>query len=464
MWKTRIIALLILLAGIGVGYFDYQSQVNPESAFPFRLGLDLSGGVHLVYSADVSSIPKNEVADSMSALRDVIEQRVNLFGVSEPIVQVEQPGIFSSDADKNTYRLIVELPGVTDVDSAIKMIGATPVLEFKKERSAEATAAYQKALDEYKKKIDAGEQVTPSQVLIDGPYESTGLTGRFLESAKLEFDPTTREPMIALKFNKEGADLFASITKENVGKVIAIYLDGRPVSEPVVRQEIANGQAVISGGFNGKGGASEAKRQAHLLDSGALPIDKLELLSTQTVGPSLGGKAVAKGVMAGVWGLVLVAIFLVVWYRLPGFFAAVALGIYIALVLAIFKLIPVTLTAAGVAGFILSIGMAVDANVLIFERMKEELKEGNSRTESIKAGFSRAWLSIRDGNLSSLITAVILFWFGTSLIEGFALTFGIGILASMFSAIVVTRTFLVAIASNRDSRVLRFLFGTGFLK
>ncbi|PIP04215.1 MAG: protein translocase subunit SecD [Candidatus Yonathbacteria bacterium CG_4_10_14_3_um_filter_47_65] len=460
MWKIRIIAFIILACGIGVGYFDYRSQVVPDSVFPFNLGLDLSGGAHLVYGADVSSISNSEIAESMGALRDVIERRVNLFGVSEPIVQVEQAGVFSSAEDKNTYRLIVELPGVTDINSAIQMIGATPTLEFKKERPKEEIEAFKVALENFQKAQEAGESIVPPQVLIDGPYDDTGLTGRFLERARLEFDQTTNEPIVSLKFNKEGSDLFASITKENVGKILAIYLDGTPISEPVVRQEITGGEAQISGSFT----PAEAKTLVGRLNSGALPIDKLELLSTQTVGPSLGGKALSRGIMAGIWGIVVVAGFLIAWYRLPGFFAVIALGIYIAIVLALFKLIPVTLTAAGVAGFILSMGMAVDANILIFERMKEEMKAGNDLVRSVEDGFSRAWLSIRDGNLSSIISAVILFWFGTSLVKGFALTLGIGIMASMFSAIVITRTFLLAVAVGNNSRFVRFLFGSGFLK
>lgn len=460
MWKIRFLAIILLLAGTWVGYFTYSSEQG-QSRFPFKLGLDLSGGTHLVYDADPSGIPQDEVSDSMDALRDVIERRVNLFGVSEPVVQIEKTGLVSNNNESNKYRLIVELPGVTDVDEAISIIGQTPTLEFKKERPegeiADALAAY----EQLQKDIKAGLEPSVEQPSPDDIYEPTGLTGRFLESARLEFDPTTREPYVSLKFNKEGAELFAKITKENIGKTLAIYLDGAPVTEPVVRSEIIGGSAVISGGFSGKDGAEEAKILVGRLNSGALPIGKLELLSTQTIGASLGKEAIGAGVRAGTWGLALVAIFLIVWYRLPGVLAVVALGIYVATLLALFKLIPVTLTAAGVAGFILSIGMAVDANVLIFERMKEELRSGRDIQDAIREGFSRAWLSIRDGNTSSIITATILFWFGSSLIEGFALTFGLGIIVSMFSAIVVTRTFLLAIARGNNEGVMKLLFGTG---
>lgn len=458
MWKTRLLALILLLSGIGIGYFGYSSEHGGFGAsFPFKLGLDLSGGTHLIYSADPSNIPEAEVPDAMDSLRDVIERRVNLFGVAEPVVQIEKTGVLSKNEDAGKYRLIVELPGVTDVEKAVAMIGATPTLEFKKERPKEEVEPIIEAYKKFQEDVKNGNTPEANPLLSEDIYQSTGLTGRFLDKARLEFDSTTGNPIISIKFNKEGSKLFAKITKENVGKVLAIYLDGAPISEPVIREEIIGGSAVISGGFT----IEEAKTLVGRLNSGALPIEKLELLSTQTIGASLGEEAINAGVNAGLWGLFAVALFLIFWYRLPGVLAVIALGIYIAIVLALFKLIPVTLTAAGIAGFILSIGMAVDANVLIFERMKEELRSGRNLHDAVREGFSRAWLSIRDGNTSSIITAIILFWFGTSLIEGFALTFAIGIIVSMFSAIVVTRTFLLAIAGGENKGVIRFLFGTG---
>jgi len=455
MWKTRLLALILLLSGLGIGYFTYSPE-GEATRFPFKLGLDLSGGIHLIYNADPSNIPEAEVSDAMDALRDIIERRVNMFGVAEPIVQIEKTGIFANSKE-GKYRLIVELPGETDVDRAIAMIGATPTLEFKKERPQEEMQPIIEAYQEFQKALKEGREPKPNPLLAEDIYESTGLTGRFLESARLEFNSTTGEAVVSIKFNKEGADLFAQITKENIDKVLAIYLDGTPVSEPVVREEIIGGSAVISGDFT----PEEAKILVGRLNSGALPIEKLELLSTQTIGASLGEAAIGAGVRAGMWGLVFVALFLILWYRLPGFLAVIALGIYVATLLALFKLIPVTLTAAGIAGFVLSIGMAVDANVLIFERMKEELRGGRNIRDAAREGFSRAWLSIRDGNTSSIITAIILFWFGSSLIEGFALTFGLGIIISMLSSIVVTRTFLLAIAGNENKGVVKFLFGSG---
>jgi protein-export membrane protein SecD len=224
----------------------------------------------------------------------------------------------------------------------------------------------------------------------------------------------------------------------------------------VVNEAILDGNAVISGNFS----IPEGRELVGRLNSGALPVP-IALLSTQTVGATLGEKALNSGVRAGILGVLIVAIFLILWYRLPGIVATVALAIYIGVMLMIFKLIPVTLTAAGIAGFILSIGMAVDANILIFERMKEELKKGKDITDAMHDGFARAWLSIRDSNTSSIISAVILFWFGTSLVKGFALTLGIGVLISMFSAITVTRTFLLALGTRGHGRVIRFIFGSG---
>jgi len=393
--------------------------------------LDLQGGVHLTYKADLSAIKPAEAANAMEGLRDVIERRVNAFGVGEPLVQVEK----SAGGDQ---RLIVELPGVTNVNEAIKMIGETPFLEFKTENPNAG-------------KLTEEEKKDSSKVFV-----SSDLTGRYLKKAILDFDQTTFEPVISLEFNDEGGKLFAKMTKENVGKSIAIFLDGAPISVPNVREEITGGKAQITGQFT----PQEAKLLVQRLNSGALPVP-VSLISQQSVGPTLGEKFLAKGVMAGIYGMILVSLFLILWYRLPGLAAVLALGLYTIIILALFKLIPVTLTAAGIAGFILSVGMAVDANILIFERMKEELKKGKNLQSAVSEGFSRAWLSIRDSNISSLITAGILFWMGTSMIKGFALTLGVGILISMFSAITVSRTFLLAIGLKGESRVGKFLFGSG---
>lgn len=445
MIKKRIFALIVLLLGLGLGFALQQSTLTPAKGvfknLPFRLGLDLSGGTYLLYSADISAVPAGEVDDSMNALRDVIERRVNLFGVGEPIVQV-QSGTFGASGD---HRLSVELPGVTDVKEAIAMIGQTPFLEFRTQS-------------------DAPQQVTVNPdgtASIDpmGNFTPTNLTGKYLKRAQLVFDPTTGEPTISLQFNDEGAKLFEAITKANVGKVVAIYLDGQPISAPTVREPITGGQAQITGSFT----PQEARLLVGRFNSGALPVP-ITLISTQTVGATLGGKAVTAGVTAALMGLIAIALFLIIWYRLPGVVAVIALGIYIAVTLALYKLIPVTLSAAGIAGFIISIGMAVDANILIFERFKEERRLGRTIRDALSAGFSRAWFSIRDANTASIITAIILFWFGSSLIKGFALTFGLGVFISLLSAIVITRIFLRAVPAPEQNRFGRFLFNSGFTK
>lgn len=473
MWKTRIGAILLLIIGAGVGYFIYASEPKLHAGktvawqafaekFPFKLGLDLSGGAQLVYKADVSSVKPGEVKNAMESLRDVIERRINAFGVSEAIVQIEEKGGVAGPVEE---RLLVELPGVTDVKKAVEMIGQTPKLEFMKERSKEELDAYNKAVEKLRADQAAGKElVIPAEVLA-GPYIPTELNGRFLERAVLEFDSTTREPIVSVVFNKQGADIFAQLTKDNVGKTIAIYLDRElgnpePISAPVVREAIVGGKAQITGKFT----AQEAKTLVGRLNSGALPVDKLELLSTQTISAPLGAQALTAGVWAGIWGLLIVAAFLILWYRLPGVVAVIALGIYVVLMLALFKFFGVTLTAAGIAGFILSMGMAVDANILIFERTKEELRKGHAVHDAIREGFARAWTSIRDSNISSIITAVILFWFGTSLIKGFALTFGLGVIVSMFTAISISRTLLFALPFTGHGAFVRALFGSGFIK
>ena len=452
MLKRIILSLFILLLAAGVGLFVFKSEprlnknFEAEKSFfknhPFRLGLDLSGGSHLVYKADVSQVEDGQVEESMEALRDVIERRVNLFGVSEPVVQVEGSSFISGGENK----LIVDLPGVTDVEKATAMIGQTPLLEFKIEKADQTQEAT----------VDENGQLV---INMDDQFTPTELTGRYLKNATLEFDPTTRQPLVSLHFDEKGTELFAKLTRENVGKMVAIYLDGAPISTPVVNEEISSGPAVISGNFT----PAEAKTLVGRLNSGALPVP-ITLVSTQTIGAILGDNAIKGGVKAGVVGFLLVVLFLVLWYRLPGLIAAVSLSIFALIMLTLFKLIPVTLTAAGIAGFIISMGIAVDANVLIFERIKEEMKSGRNITDAVSAGFSRAWFSIRDSNISSIITAVILFWFGTSLIKGFALTLGLGVLVSMFSAITITRVFLSSINTKSNGKVARFLFSSGISK
>ncbi|OGZ27117.1 MAG: protein-export membrane protein SecD [Candidatus Nealsonbacteria bacterium RIFOXYB1_FULL_40_15] len=427
-----IITLVIAFVAGNIAYPEYIKKVFPSFPdIPFKLGLDLKGGTHLVYEADLASIEKEDYSSAMQGLRDIIERRINLFGVAEPFVQTQDAG--------NSHRLVVELAGIKDPSEAIKMIGETPFLEFKEQRSEEETEDILNKRKELEGKTSEEiQKIENWQLGLEDPYfKSTSLTGKYLKKAELSFDQTTGNPIILIQFNDDGAKLFESITENNVGKMVAMYVDGVPLSTPTVQEKIAGGQARISGSFT----VEEAKSLARNLNAGALPVP-ITLVSQQSVGPTLGAVSLQKSLMAGIIGFILIIIFMVIFYRLPGVLASISLAIYIAILLSIFKIIPITLTLAGIGGFILSIGMAVDANILIFARMREELKEGKSFSVAVEEGFRRSWPSIRDGNITTLIVALILFWLGTSFIKGFALTLSLGILASMFSAIFITRTLI----------------------
>ncbi|HRY31018.1 MAG TPA: protein translocase subunit SecD [Candidatus Paceibacterota bacterium] len=451
MSKVRISAVILVLMALAAGWFVYNSEVNSTNdRFTFKLGLDLNGGTHLTYRADVTEIATGDINDAMSTLRSTIERRVNIFGVSEPIVQVERGGIFSENSDD--YRLIVDLPGVTDIAEAIKQIGATPVLEFRLAKTPEELADFPSELS-----TSTAEMLAQIREM----YEPTGLTGAQLNRASLSFDDISGEASVSLDYNGEGRELLSDITSNNVGRVMAIFLDGVMISNPVIRDSITTGQAVISGSFT----TEEARELVKNLNFGALPVP-IELVETQTIGATLGLDTLNKGIEALLVGFIAILIFMTIWYRLPGFISAIALSFYIVLMLLLFKLIPVTLTAAGLAGFILSIGMAVDANVLIFERIREELQKNISLYDAIKTGSDRAWSSIRDGNFTSIISAVVLYWMsGTSLVKGFALVFGLGVIASMLTAIVVSKILLLALSSKNENlspdSFFRKLFGCG---
>lgn len=667
--KVRLLVALLIVIAFVLGAFDFPKYVDAgvdtfNQAFntnvphmatvPFHLGLDLQGGTHLVYEADTSAIPEEERGGAVEGVRDVIERRVNAFGVAEPVIQTNQAN--------GHWRVIVELAGVKQVEEAIAMIGQTPLLEFKEQNTVpprELTPEEQESLDTFNKKAldtastvldkakagndfsalvseysddedtkdsggnlgfisntdqkfaaiynklnesdvepdavfdqvikddegynivkvneikDGDEQVRASHILIcyegaancedtisreeaeqkikalreeatpqnfdrlarenstepaaaqsggdlgffskgqmvqpfddvvfgmkvgeisdvvetdfgfhiiyksdqriakeynisriliatqskldilppQDPWMNTELSGKQLKGASVTFDQYTNEPQVTIEFDAEGKDLFAAITGRNVGKPVAIYLDGEPISVPRVNEAITGGSAVITGNFNVK----EAHLLAQRLNAGALPVP-INLVSQQTVGASLGADSLQKSLFAGMIGLLLVVVFMIAYYRLPGLLSVIALLIYTIIILFLFKLIPVTLTLAGVAGFILSLGMAVDANVLIFERLKEELRIGKPLSSAIDEGFKRAWSSIRDGNASTLITCFILFWFGTSTIKGFAVTLGIGVVISMFSAIVITRLLLKVVNSPRVQKYSFLWLGLG---
>ncbi|HTH93198.1 MAG TPA: protein translocase subunit SecD [Candidatus Paceibacterota bacterium] len=446
MLKKRITAIVVLLVGIALGWMVFRSQeANPPhflARYPFRLGLDLSGGSHLIYEADVSQIPASQIDNSMASVRDVIERRVNAFGVSEPVVQVQNGGFGAV----NTHQLSIELPGVTDITKAEEQIGQTPFLEFKVQ--SDKPMAPQNI-------VIGPDGKASTNIDVSNQFVSTGLNGKYLKQAQLVFAQGTNEPTVSLQFDSEGTKLFAQITKDNIGKVVAIYLDGQVISAPVVRDAITNGTAVISGSFT----PEQARELVSSLNSGALPVP-IHLISTETVGATLGSQAVHAGEMAAIIGFIIVGLFLLAWYRLPGLVAVIALALYVVITLALYKLIPVTLSAAGIAGFIISIGMAVDANILIFERAREERIRGRAIGEALSAGFQRAWTSIRDANISSIIIALILYFFGSSLIKGFALTFGLGVLISLLSAITITRLFLQALPTPKGNK--SFIFSSGF--
>lgn len=373
-------------------------------------GLDLAGGTNLVLQADMAKVNPSDRTEALESLKGIIERRVNLYGVSEPVIQSAKVG--------NDYRINVELAGVTDVQKAIDLIGQTAILSFR-EQAASPSA----------------EEATKSAY---GPFTvATDLTGKDLKKASPVFDNNTGQPIVQLVFTSDGAQKFEQITKKNIGRQLAIFLDNELLMAPTVQTAITGGQAVITGQFT----SEQTKQLSILLNSGALPAP-VKVIQQQTIGATLGQDSVNRSITAGIVGLAIVAIFMIALYKKLGLYADLALAIYTLIVLAIFKLIPVTLTLAGIAGFILSIGMAVDANILIFERMKEEIRWGRSKISSIELGFSRAFPSIRDSNVSSLITCVILYWFGSGPVRGFAVTLAIGILVSLFTAVTVTRTLL----------------------
>lgn len=392
-------------------------------AIEFRQGLDLKGGVSITFKADVASLPSTERDKAMESVNSVIERRINLYGVSEPIIQTAKVG--------SDHRVIVELPGVTNIEEAINLVGATAKMSFW-ERSVDVTAE------------EATSSAYPinADLLNIGMLRQTNLSGSDLSSSAVVFDPNTGKPQVQLKFNSQGSKKFAEITKRNVGNPVAIVLDNIIIEAPTVNEAIITGDAVISGNFT----QESAKALSTQLNAGALPVS-LSVLEQHVVGPTLGVESLQKSLVAGVIGFITIVIFMIAIYGRLGIVASVALVIYAFLNLAVYKLSSltpygITLTLAGIAGFILSIGMAVDANILIFERIKEEIRNGKSKSTALELGFSHAWMSIRDSNVSTLITSVILYSFGTGIVRGFALILAIGVVISMFSAITVTRTIL----------------------
>ena len=397
---------------------------------PFQLGLDLEGGAELLYEADLSQIESENYSQAMQGLRDVIERRINVLGVREPEIETTQVG--------SHHRLKVRIPGITDPQQAIEEIGRTPYLEFQ-----ELKPDFEEIQEQNQQVNETGEGE------FESPFQPTELTGRFLEKAAVDFDPNTYEPMVAIQFDEEGAKIFEELTARNIDKPLAIFIDNSLLSAPMVKDKISGGNAQITGNFT----PDQAKYLARNLNAGALPVPIGEPISQITIGPTLGRVSLQKSLKAGLIGFLAIIIFLLIVYRLPGLLASAALLIYGVLLLGVFKLIPITLTLSGIGGFILSLGMAVDANVLIFSRLREELKLGKDLPQAIDEGFKRAWPSIRDSNLTTLLVGLILFGVGTSFVQGFATTLCIGILFSMFSAIFITRSFLIVFSRGRLSRI-----------
>lgn len=409
VWTTFIfIIILTILAGFIVWPKGPNLKIgNWTKEIKIHEGLDLQGGTHLVYELDLSKVENKDQDSAAQSVINVIDRRINALGVSEPVIQSAKIG--------NKKTVIVELPGISDVEQAINLIGKTAQLSFW-EQSGTDNSASDNALSS---------------------WQSTELTGAHLKRADVQFDQQTSDPQVAIQFDSEGAKMFADITKKNLQKPVAIVLDNEMISAPTVQSVIEDGKAIISGKFT----VAEARKLAIELNAGALPVP-ITIIEQSNVGPTLGNDSVKTSIVAGLIGLILVALFMVIFYQFWGLLAVAALFIYTLISISLFKLIPVTLTLAGITGFILSIGMAVDANILIFARMKEERRTGKPMGSVIEDGFNRAWPSIRDSNISSLITCAILYFTTTGTVRGFALTLAIGILVSLFTAITVTRTFL----------------------
>src|SRR3989344_9559799 len=405
--RPFILLIIIIFTATTAALFVYPKIDFLSKYSPWRLGLDLIGGAQLVYEIDLSGVDKDNWSSITDGLRDVMERRVNLFGVSEPNVVLSKAG------DK--YRIIVELAGIKETAEAIKQIGRTAQLDFREAVKDDLAAA----------------TGTESQI----QFALTSLTGRYLTKAQAITDQFGK-PQISLSFNNEGAKLFEEITGRNVGEPLAISVDNEIISSPRVNEKIVGGNAVITGMT-----MDESRALTNLLNAGALPAP-VNLIGQNLIGASLGMESLEKAVFAGIIGALVVMAFMVFYYRLFGVFASLALLIYIALTLAVFKGMSMTMNLSGIAGFILSIGMAVDANILIFERTKEEIKNGLSKIGATEEGFRRAWPSIRDSNIATIITSIILYYSATSFVKGFALALLMGVLVSMFSAITITRTML----------------------
>ena len=427
---TRVFLLISLLTAVSL-YIALPQEIIPPlnmtifgkqiqlPEFELKKGLDIQGGMEVVLKADMSQIAEEDRDTAIESAREVILRRVDLFGINEPTVTT------SKTADE--HRLLVDLPGVSDPNQALQLVGTTAQLDFRLRNPDLATP-----------------EATNSAVAFFNQFQQTTLTGKQLKRATVQFDPQTNEPVIALEFDEEGREIFAAITQDNVGEVLAIFLDNYPLAMPRINTPILDGRAVMTGGFDLEG----AKQTAIQLNAGALPIP-IEIIEQRQLGASLGQAAVEKSVRAGLIGVGLVMAFMIMLYGWNGLIADFALVIYGILTVAIYKVMGVTLTLPGIAGMLLTIGMAVDANILIFERMKEELRLDKPWKRAMELGFGRAWDSIKDANIATIMTALVLinpldfsFLNTSGMVRGFGITLLIGVLISLFTGVVVTRTFM----------------------
>lgn len=432
-----VISLLALLIALPtkIPGTDLQKQplvinfgnIHIVRDFELKLGLDLVGGSHFVYEAKTENLNEVEKDKALSSLEEIISQRINLFGVSESNVQRAR--------FEGKDRIIVELPGVTDPTEAKELIGRTAQLIFAQLEIPEIPV--DEVLEEVAEKENPDE--TPQEILIP-----TELTGADIADASVVFSPVDGSPAVGIEFTTAGAEKFEKITEENVGKALPILLDGQVISAPTVQEKITGGSAQISGGFD----VETARQLAIQINAGALPVE-IELIEERTIGPTLGAQSVEKSIQAGIVGVIAVMVFMIVMYRKLGVVANIGLILFGIYTLAIYKLVPVVLTLPGIAGFILSVGMAVDSNILVFERYREERAKEASVAFALESAFGRAWDSIRDANIATLVTAFILanpfnwsFLHTSGPVRGFALTLALGIIISLFTGVFLSRNLL----------------------
>lgn len=400
-WERRFIEIFFIVF-LFIIIFVFSQFISKFIYLPdflnlnYKLGLDIAGGSILTYESNLSQVEDKK--ETMEMLKDVIERRINFFGINEPKVTysiIDQIG-----------RVYVELPGIKDPKEAINYLGQTPYLEF----------------------------YAPKEIGTSTEWEPTGLTGKYLKKSNVDYHPATLEPVVSLEFNDEGAKIFAQLTEKYLNQPLAIVLDGNIISSPVVKEVIKDGKAQISGNFSLK----EAKLLSRRLNEGTLPV-AVSLVGQKSITGSYGSEFILFVIKSGIITFLLISLFMVVYYRLTGFISVISLFVYLILNLFIYKVFGVVLTLAGIIGFLLSIGMAIDGNILILERIKEEIKKGKSGLSLIKDGFSRSWTSIRDSNITTLISVAILYFFTSSFVRGFALTLGIGVIINLFTAVFLTR-------------------------